>query len=290
MKIILSRKGFDSSVQGGGSASFVFKNDIYPLPIPEVGNEIKYEDLKFDGENNLLKVMRDLNINQFTECHFDPYISSKMIPNDSPINSWKRSLGQCDIAQSILKAEDIQKGDLFIFFGWFNQLKLENGKFKYVNFSGYHKEGVQMIYGYLEVGDDIINIEKNDNQRADWVQSHPHYIQRNQFRGENVIYTANKELTFNVDKPGAGLFKFDQDLILTEGNSTRTNWILPELFHPSNEVEIKYLPLVNWKPIRNGKTRIKASSRGQEFVVIKDKNKAIEAWAKNLINSHVVDE
>ena len=47
------------SIQGGGSPSFVFNDCIYPLPIPEVGNHIKYEDLRFDEEHDLLSVMRD---------------------------------------------------------------------------------------------------------------------------------------------------------------------------------------------------------------------------------------
>ena len=289
MRIILSRKGFDSSVQGGGSASFVYENDIYPLPIPEVGNKIKYEDLLFDEDHNLLKVMRDLNINQFTECHFDPYITDKMLDKNSPIRDWKKSLGQCDIAQNILAAEKINKDDLFIFFGWFNQIEVTDGKYKYSPFSGHHKEGVQMLYGYLQI-DEIIDVNRTGELLPDWVKSHPHYIQKDRFRGENVVYTANDKLSFDPSKPGAGLFKFDKDLILTEGNKTRTNWILPKEFNPKNILEIKYLPKNNWTPLKNGKVRIKASSRGQEFVVIKDEKKSIEEWAKNLIGSHVIDE
>lgn len=289
MKIVLSRKGFDSSIQGGGSPSFVYKDRIYPLPIPEVGNGIEYEDLKFDEENSLLKVMRDLNINQFTECHFDPYISDKLLNDNSSIKKWERSLGQCDIAQSILANENIKQGDLFIFFGWFNRIDMNGKKFKYHPFKGHNKEGIQMIYGYLQI-DKKINVNQTEKEVPNWVKSHPHYIQRKHFRGENVIYTAKENLSFDSSKPGAGLFKFKEDLILTQANLSRTNWILPNEFHPHSKIEIKYLPKKNWKPLGNGKVRVKASSRGQEFVVIKDGNKAIESWAKKLIDSHDVEK
>ena len=85
------------------------------------------------------------------------------------------------------------------------------------------------------------------------------------------------------EKPGAGLFKFSKDLILTEENTSRTNLVLLGIFHPSNGVEIKYLPQQSWKEINNGLTKIEASSRGQECVVIEDKNGSIERWALNLI-------
>lgn len=290
MKIILSRKGFDSSIQGGGGANIVFENEIFPIPIPEVGNGIEYRDLIFHNGTSYLDVMRDLNINQFTECHFDPYITNKILTKDSPIQKWKKSLGQCDIAQNILKTTGIVKGDLFIFFGWFNKVEKKDAKYKYTNFENHTKEGVQLIYGYLQVGDEIINIKKEDKDRIDWISSHPHFKQREYFRGENVIYTANANFSLNKNKPGAGIFKFNEDLILTQNKKSRTNWVLPDIFHPSNGVEIKYLPEQNWSKIKNNKTEIKASSRGQEFVVVKDKKKLIEKWAIDLINNNEVED
>lgn len=85
MKIILSRKGFDSSIQGGGSPNIVFEDKIYPIPIPEVNTNIRYEDLLFE-DTNYLKVMRDLNINQFSECHFDPYLCKNFISKNHIAN------------------------------------------------------------------------------------------------------------------------------------------------------------------------------------------------------------
>ena len=237
-----------------------------------------------------------LNINQFTECHFDPYLSDNMLSNDSIIRTkkWEKSLGQCDIAQNILAAEKVDKDDVFLFFGWFNQIEFHEGRYRYTPFSGHHKEGVQMLYGYLQI-DEVIDINRTNKPFPAWVKSHPHFIQKERFRGQNVIYKANKYLSFDNAKPGAGLFKFKEDLILTEGNQSRTKWILPEIFHPDQGVEIKYLPEKDskgnnkWTKLTGSKkVRVTASPRGQEFVVLKDDNKAIEVWAKELIKSHVV--
>ena len=284
MKIILSRKGFDSSIQGGGSANIVYNSECFPIQIPEVNTKIKYEELKFN-DTNYLKVMRDLNINQFTECHFDPYLSKKMIPENHPLQHWKKSLGQCGIAQTILEEAKIGEGDLFIFFGWFNSVEKVNGKYKYEPLPERNKEGFHLIYGYLEVGGDPIDI--NSKKLPKWVKSHPHYIQNQHYPKPNAIYTANQLFTKNKEKPGAGIFKFHENLILTENRKSRTNWILPEFFHPDNGTEIKYLPN-HWENLNNGKTRVKASSRGQEFVVLNDPNKKIEQWAIDLINNNEV--
>lgn len=289
MKIVLSRKGFDSSIQGGGSANIVYNNKCYPIPIPEVGTDIRYSDLKFE-DTNYLKVMRDLNINQFTECHLDPFLSRKITPFHPITKNWEKSLGQCDISQNILKENNIKKGDIFLFFGWFNFVKKENGKFKYSQYKKeYHKEGFHLIYGYLEVDKDPVYINENKSI-PEWIKTHPHFIHRDYYGGKNAIYTSSKKFSHDQNKPGAGLFLFNEDLILTEKGKTRTNWILPDLFHPDNFTEIKYLPTKNWKKRKNGKTRIKASSRGQEFVIVKDQNDNIKNWAIDLIKKNNVEE
>jgi hypothetical protein len=140
MRVILSRKGFDSSIQGGGSPNIIYKKTPYMIPIPEVGTGIEYKHLPFE-DTNYLKVMRDLYINQFTECHLDPYISKEITPKDC--QNWKFNLGQVDKAQSSLANVNppVGKGDLFLFFGWFNKVEIEGGDYKYTKIPDYHPEG-----------------------------------------------------------------------------------------------------------------------------------------------------
>ncbi len=290
MKIILSRKGFDSSVQGGGRPSFVYNDQIFSIPIPEVATDIKYDELKFN-DTTLLKVMRDLNINQYTECHLDPLLTKIMLPSNHFAQHWPKALGQGHIAESTLSNHNVGKGDLFVFFGWFNRIENHRGKYRYIKFNDHRTTGVHLIYGYLEVGNKI-NIESDELE--DWVKTHPHYKHKDFYIKPNVIYTAADNFSKNTNKPGAGIFKFKKDLILTEIKKSRTNWELPDFFHPDFGTNIKYLPRINsrkslnWEKLKNGNAGVKASPRGQEFVVMEDPNNKISNWAVDLINRHEV--
>lgn len=195
-------------------------------------------------------------------------------------------MGQGHIAQSILAENKIGKGDLFLFFGWFNRVVNQNGKYKYSQFDGYNNYGVHLLYGYLEVGMEPIDI--NSNNLPGWVKDHPHYIQKGYYLNPNVIYVASERFSLNSSKPGAGIFKFNEDLILTEKDKSRTNWLLPDFFHPDKGANIKYLPKQNWNPLNGKQATVKSSSRGQEFVVLDDSDKKIEQWAVELINKHEV--
>jgi hypothetical protein len=296
MRVILSRKGFDSSVQGGGSPNIIYNNKCYMIPIPEVGTDIRYDELKFENNIDYLKVMRDLNINQFTECHLDPFISKEIAPEKC--QNWKFNLGQVDSAQSCLAnvSPPVGKGDLFLFFGWFQKVNKGDKGYKYIPIEEYHPEGVHLIYGYLFV-DEVIKINKTD-KRPDWTKKHPHVIHQDFYTKKyetnentlNTLYVA-KENFKNTTIPGAGVFAYSEELILSrkgtfidkenkEKNYTRTSWKLPDAFLGAS---VKFLNSSH--PIHN--TTIKAASRGQEFVVITDPNEKISDWAEKLITKYI---
>jgi hypothetical protein len=91
--------------------------------------------------------------------------------------------------------------------------------------------------------------------------------------------------------PGAGMFSYDEELILSRKGTfkdekgikkpyTRTNWKLPDAFLGAS------VKLLNGsQPIQS--TMIKAASRGQEFVVLKDPNGKVSNWAEEFIKKHV---
>jgi len=96
MKIILSRKGFDSAY--GGNPSPILPNGrLISLPIPSNDDEKKYDDLKFDDKNTYFDVMSKLvpkirydkkshELNKNTKCHLDPDIYSEIIKREE---GWK---------------------------------------------------------------------------------------------------------------------------------------------------------------------------------------------------------
>ena len=173
---------------------------------------------------------------------------------------------------------------LFLFFGWFNRLEKVNEKFKYLPFKNYSKEGVHLIYGYLQIGS-ILKIDEKNTLKG-W-EGHPHEIQKKYYGGKNCIYVARDKFSEDDTLSGAGLLKFSEKLILTESNKSRANWSLPTFFHPDNGVDISYLPNTNdkWR-IENNRAKVKAYGQFQELIVKKDKNKLIENWAIDLIKNY----
>lgn len=270
MRIILSRKGFDSSA--GGKPSPIYKNKFISIPIPEAESGIRYSELTFDEEYDYLKVMKDLHINYFTEAHLDPDLRRSAYKERHP--DWRPIFGQDGNAQKHLEnnnignRENIDDNILFFFWGWFRKVTNENGTFEYVK----NAPNIHAIWGYMEVGE-IIKLNTKEDKIQEWMKYHPHIIfnGKNEYANKNTIYIAS-------DKLGAGVFKYHKDLVLTEENETRRSiWELPACF---NGCKITHLdPIPNSKKIT-----LQSPGRGQEFIVIEDPNKKVENWAKNLIN------
>ncbi len=91
MKIILSRKGFDSA--SGGCPSFIIGNKLVSLPIPDKYSKLKYSDVKICGYNldeifKKSKIKPKLNGKKMTTCHLDPDIENGLF-------------GQCSTAARI---------------------------------------------------------------------------------------------------------------------------------------------------------------------------------------------
>ena len=109
MKIIFSRKGFDT--QNGGISSPIIEGIPLSFPIPYTENtSITFNDL------NLSKLIIDLSknkINPLTTCHVDP---------DLELGAF----GQVSASQSHLNNQKVGIGDLFLFFGRFREAELTN--------------------------------------------------------------------------------------------------------------------------------------------------------------------
>lgn len=267
MKIILSRKGFDSSA--GGRPSPIYKNKFISIPIPEAESGIRYRDLAFDEEYDYLTVMKELKINFFTEAHLDPDLRKSSLKDRH--TEWKPVFGQVGHAQKHLenygigKDDNLGEGILFLFFGWFRKVtKNKNGTFEYIK----GEPDIHAIWGYMEVGK-IIKLNEKGDMIQEWMKYHPHVVFNNQYEN-NTLYIAS-------DKLGAGVFKYHKDLVLTkEEEMKRSNWELPVCF---NGCEMTHLDL---NP-ENRKITVQSPGRGQEFIVSKDPDQKVEKWAKNLI-------
>ncbi len=279
MKIILSRKGTDSAA--GGMPSIILPNGrIVHFPIPgDEYEEIAYDDIKYDNSiGSLADLIGKLSkyircnktkylINSDTKCHFDPDLKSDIYPRHS---DWRGCFGQIGAAQTVLTNSNIEKGDIFLFFGWFNKTYYDNGVLKYCKDDGFH-----MIYGWLQI-DEIIYTERMPI--PEWLQYHPHVNEKKVNDPRNCIYVGSPNLSWDRNVYGYGVFeKFDESLVLTKNGMSRSKWELPDLF---KDVSITYHSEKSWKD-----TYFQSAFRGQEFVCQEDKK--VEEWAKGIISRNV---
>ena len=274
MKVILSRKGFDSQY-GGYPSPILPDGRLISLPIPSNDN-ICYNDLKIDSNLTYYEVMKYLNpkikygdkwhnLTKDTKCHLDPdiYLDAKKRPK-----YWKPIFGQISAAQSHLKNEGVKEGDIFLFFGTFRKTEYEGECLTFIP----EEPAIHIIFGYLQIGE-VMGI-RSDTQYPHWMNYHPHIDSDRRRRENNTIYIAKDTLSWNSMLPGTAPFSFHKDLVLTKEGETKSRWGLPSFF---KKVKITYHSEKSWKNEDN----FQSTGKGQEFVI--HSNGEIENWVKELI-------
>ena len=91
-----------------------------------------------------------------------------------------------------------------------------------------------------------------------------------------MVYAAARKLSHGTERPGAGLFLFDDGLVLTAQGMTRGRWRLPALLRG---LPISYHTADAW---RDG--YFQSYARAQEYVIQADER--AKAWALELILTH----
>lgn len=276
-KIILSRKGFDTST--GGIPSWIYQGKTYSIPIPEAGSGMFYQDLKFDTQNSYLDVMRDLGVKCYSEAHLDPDIKQGILKDRT--KSWKPAFGQHGAALSHLLQSQyaVQKGDLFLFFGWFKEIEKHKGKFQYVK----DVPDIHLIYGYLEIGEII---EVPSTNYPDYLASHPHLVFEEDYnRGNNCIFIAAEKSSWFENAAGAGNFLHHPELMLSylKGKPyKRSLWALPAGFFKKGKCLLSYHENREGQTISGlkGKKLLQSVARGQEFIV--PINSGMLQWVQSL--------
>ncbi|MDN3646412.1 hypothetical protein QWY75_09400 [Pontixanthobacter aestiaquae] len=149
MKIIFSRKGFDSAA--GGGASPIVDGCPISLPIPSAGHSVTtYGDLGL-GEHVKVASRGKLGATDF--CHHDP-----MFRADGMC-----LFGQHAAAQTHLANQGVGVGDVFVFFGLFRE-----------EATG---EPHHRIFGYQVVEEIVDLVFCDDDRRAELAaMGHPHAL------------------------------------------------------------------------------------------------------------------
>ncbi|QIQ87994.1 hypothetical protein [Erythrobacter sp.] len=244
MKIVFSRKGFDSSA-GGGPSPIVATNDEWgrpvSLPIPAGAASVTtYGDLGL-GEHAARASRGKLGAGD--KCHHDP-----MFTEDGEC-----LFGQCGAAQTHLERQGVGVGDVFVFFGLFAE---QGGG-----------EPHHRIFGYLKV-EEIVPLAPG--APAELVErGHPHALAlhaRNDciWRGEGRVATrASEALRLTVPGGPPSLWR-------------RPDWLKRGGLSYHDRAD-------RWLRAKNGQRRLRAVSRGQEFVADVGRRRAPREWLEAVI-------
>ena len=270
-RIILSRKGFDSSA--GGKASPIFKDHrIFSLPIPQKEESpTKYEDLYSNGITGS-EALREASVTKVKEndfCHYDPALNDEM-----------GIFGQAHTAQGELRNNGVDVGDLFLFFGWFKQYASR-------------RRGSHHIFGWLQISE-IISGDENIKKYLDFRNiNHPHGYGSKEYTN-NTLYISSKNLTLEKEPTGLkghGLFKNSvEDLILSSPMHTKSIWKLPKTYFKESfeSFDDKEGFFMNRRFPTDKKNFLVNTNRGrwQEAVLNCENNPKVIDWAINLISKY----
>ena len=143
MKVILSRKGFDSQY-GRIPSPILPDGTLLSLPIPTSAPGRRFADL-IHGGTSYQHIITELGGNQTMAagfCHLDPDLR----PGGAP--GWLPAFGQVDAAQTHLAHRGVGVGDLFLFFGRYRLTEFADGHLRYVRGT----PALHVVFGYLQVG------------------------------------------------------------------------------------------------------------------------------------------
>ncbi|WP_372780458.1 hypothetical protein [Litorivivens sp.] len=276
MKIILSRKGFDSSA-GGYPSPILPDGRLLSLPIPDQQSPVTYDDI--DLPTNIVSDLTGNKISGHDGAHLDPDVLPESTKRQV---GWRSLFGQFGAAQSHLRNQGVGPGDLFLFFGLFRRSEHKDGRWQWSKTPPKH-----VLWGWLQIAE-VWSAETT--RLPDWAQSHPH-AGREDLAG-NTLYLARRQLKLPGlahPLPGAGAFpNFKPELQLTAPDARNVSqWRLPRWFYPSQgRPPLSY----HQRPERwQQKPRwceLQAAARGQEFVLDSAHYPQANRWVRQLISNH----
>ena len=188
MKVVFSRKGFDSAA--GGAPSPIIDGRPISLPIPARDrSETTYGNL---GLGSLVMQMTRGKVTASSFCHCDPMFEDG-----------RCAFGQTGASQTHLSNNGVKKGDVFLFYGLFSDL---------AGADRHHR-----IFGYLMI-EEIMkpgSAPTTKWQPSGFTVRHPHTI--GEWNANNAIYVGRGR-TATTDSP---------KLRLTTPNGPVSHWQIP---------------------------------------------------------------
>jgi hypothetical protein len=264
MKVILSRKGFDSAY-GGVPSPILPDGSLCPLPIPSSGPPC-LKDVIWRGEplSNIVSAITNQRIRPSNGVHLDPDLQKHARPR---ARGWLPLFGQCNSAQAHLENRGVGVGDVFLFFGWFRGAVRVHGQLTFDRAA----PDLHVIFGWLQVGRTLHPTTENGSV-PHWAAEDPHVRRARSMAVNNTLYVASKRLQLPAVAgpiPGAGVFaRLSPVLTLTAPAQSRSHWRLPRWFHatPGKPALSFHADARRWRLDSTG-CYLRTVGRGQEFVL-----------------------
>jgi hypothetical protein len=271
MKIIFSRKGFDSSA--GGCPSPIVEGRPISLPIPtKMPTATCFSDLA----GPYADLVRDLTKGRLSgddKCHVDPDLIEGLLPRQA---GWRGSLGQVSSSQTHLSNQGVGVGDLFLFWGLFRPVERRD-RWSFIG------EPRHLIWGWLQVGA-VIDLGSDGShalKESPWLDTHPHA--RSGWGSVNVLYTAGDQLKLESQQlrfPAFGVLA--KGFRLTADGASPSIWRVPDWLNPSRGgVGMTYHSGGAWNENGTAET----AGRGQEFVAQTDGRADAGEWVESLLTN-----
>lgn len=261
MKIILSRKGFDTT-SGGCPSPILPDGTLLTMPIPD-NEALKYSDLQYNGctYDRILSSLKPGRV--YDGCHLDPDIREGV--RVKVVNNWVPAFGQTGSALGILRNAGVAVGDLFLFFGIFRQTEYDpDGNLRFVK----KKKPIQIIHSYLQIGEILDTPSKI--KRCSW---HPHASVKGYHPERNVVYLPCQRLSIHPAVSGCGVLSYREDRVLTMEDRSAANWKEHSFLMPDHIIGSRK------NSAKNG--GIYYQGQWQELVL--KPSESAEQWAKKII-------
>jgi hypothetical protein len=282
-RLVLSRKGFDGGY-GRMPSPILPDGRLVPLPIPSKNDAFRMEHLH-DRSGDLEALLHDLSAGEHslsTRIHLDPDLDRRV---DLRAHGWRPSFGQSGAAQGHLAAQNVQAGDVFLFFGWFREVERVQSRWRYAK----KAPDLHVFFGWLEVGDVLAVVRDRVRciEEYPWIADHPHVASPAHYTdSRNTLYVARPDSQLALNSHGGGVLRsFNPTLGLTAPNCTRSNWIVPRWFHPRYGKPLTYhSDLDRWTDVQDS-CSLRSVAKGQEFVLDLAGRPEAEAWIQSVVSS-----
>ena len=284
MKLILSRKGFDSSA-GKVPSPILPDGTLLSLPIPDKHSPISYEEIKGLDDKSIGCLVNQLTKGKIPpgyRAHLDPDLRKGSL---SRRKGWMPVFGQGGAAQSHLRNRGVGPGDIFLFFGRFRRVEQSGEVYQYQRGT----RPIHLIFGWMQVGK-VVKVDQSTAAEMPWLQYHPHLARP--VGGNNTLYVSSVQLALpgrsRMNCPGAGSFeKYEQRLRLTASQASGCSmWRLPEWFYPAQRASsLSYHRKLDSWQIDDDGVLLQTVAKGQEFVLDCDDYPEAPDWVADTILS-----